>query len=151
MTCIRAKTGNSIGMKAVIAIAIAFANGLTVGSGLVSFLAIIGLVPRLAEVTHTERSLRYYEITMVCGSTLAAMEPAFFVNLRLPPVFSIIPGIFMGLFVGCLAAALAEILNVLPVIARRVGLLTYIRLLLLAIIVGKVIGSLVYWLVPGFF
>ena len=151
MICIRVKTGYSSGMKTAIAIAIAFANGLTVGSGLVSFLAIIGLVPRLAEVTHTERSLRYYELTMVCGSTLAAMEPAIFVHLRLPPLVTMIPGIFMGLFVGCLAAALAEILNVLPVIARRVGLLTYIRLLLLAMIVGKVVGSLVYWFVPGFF
>ncbi|MEM5768126.1 MAG: stage V sporulation protein AB [Bacillota bacterium] len=45
---------------------------------------------------------------------------------------------------------MAEVLNVLPVMARRVGLLTYIRLLLLAMIVGKVVGSLIYWLVPGF-
>jgi len=54
------------------------------------------------------------------------------------------------LFVGCLAAALAEVLNVLPVMARRVGLANDIRLLVLAMVVGKVIGSLVYWIVPGF-
>lgn len=150
MTCIQGKIGCEKSMKAAIAITIAFANGLAVGSGLVSFLAIIGLVPRLAEVTHTEHRLRYYEITMVCGSTLAAMESAFSVKLNLPAVVTIIPGVFMGLFVGCLAAALAEILNVLPVMARRVGLLVYIRVLLLAMIIGKVIGSLIYWIVPGF-
>lgn len=137
-------------MNAAIAIVIAFANGLVVGSGLVSFLAIIGFVPRLAEVTHTERSLRFYEITMVCASTLAALEPAFSVKIYLPAAITIIPGICMGLFVGCLAAALAEVLNVLPVMARRVGMLAYIRLFLLSMILGKVIGALIYWLVPGF-
>lgn len=137
-------------MHTAVAIIIAFANGLAVGSGLVAFLAIIGLVPRLAEVTHTERNLCCYEIIMVCGSTLAALEPAMPIKLNLPAIFTIIPGIFMGLFVGCLAAALAEVLNVLPVMTRRVGLLAHIRFLLLAMIVGKVVGSLIYWLVPGF-
>lgn len=150
MTCIRAIIGREANMKALIAIVIAFANGLTVGSGLVSFLAIIGLVPRLAEVTHTEGNLRYYEITMVVASTLAALEPAFPLNLYLPAGLTIIPGVFMGLFVGCLAAALAEVLNVLPVMARRVGLLFYIRFFLLSMIIGKVVGSLVYWIIPGF-
>lgn len=150
MTCMRAITGREATMKAFIAVVIAFANGLTVGSGLVSFLAIIGLVPRLAEVTHTERNLRYYEITMVCASTLAALEPAFYLKLYLPAGMTIIPGVFMGLFVGCLAAALAEVLNVLPVMARRVGLLIYIRFFLLSMIIGKVVGSLVYWIISGF-
>lgn len=133
-----------------IAVLIAFANGLAVGSGLVSFLAIIGLVPRLAEVTHTEDSLRLYEQTMVCGATLATLEPVFHATLHLPAFCTIVPGLFMGLFVGCLAAALAEVLNVLPVMARRIGLLKDIRLILLAMILGKVIGSLIYWLIPGF-
>lgn len=137
-------------MRAAIAVIVAFANGLVVGSGLVSFLAIIGFIPRLAEVTHTERSLRYYESTLICGAIFAAVEPGLPVNLSLPSGVTIIPGLFMGLFVGCLAAALAEVLNVLPVMARRVGLIAYIRMLLMSIIIGKVVGSLVYWLVPGF-
>jgi stage V sporulation protein AB len=137
-------------LKATVAIIIAFANGLMVGSGLVAFLAIIGLIPRLAEVTRTERSLRLYELAMVCGATLAALEPVFPVTLSLPAYCSIIPGLFIGLFVGCLAAALAEVLNVLPVMASRLGLSGDIRLLVLAMVVGKVIGSLIYWIVPGF-
>ena len=148
-TFIQAKTGSETAMQ-VLAMLIAFANGLVVGSSLVSFLAIIGFVPRLAEVTHTERGLRYYDMTLICGATLAALAAGFIINLHLPALFTMLPGACMGLFVGCLAAALAEVLNVLPVIARRVGLLTYIRLLLMAIILGKVAGSLLYWLVPGF-
>jgi len=150
MTFIPAIIGPDMLLKTSIAILIAFANGLMVGSGLVSFLAIIGLVPRLAEVTCTERNLRLYELAMVCGATLAALEPVFPVIFYLPDYCSIIPGLFIGLFVGCLAAALAEVLNVLPVMARRVGLANDIRLLVLAMVVGKVIGSLVYWIVPGF-
>lgn len=150
MIFIQAKIGPDMFAKSTIAVIIAFSNGLAVGSGLVSFLAIIGLVPRLAEVTRTEKRLRCYERMMVCGATLAALEPVYPVSLYLPAYYSIIPGLFIGLFVGCLAAALAEVLNVLPVMARRLGLSEYIRLLVLAMVVGKVIGSLIYWIVPGF-
>ncbi|MGO4275104.1 stage V sporulation protein AB, partial [Paenibacillus sp. TAF58] len=55
-------------------------------------------------------------------------------------------GIFAGCFVGMLAAALTEIINVLPILAKRVGMGSYMILLLMAMIFGKVFGSLFEWL-----
>jgi len=50
--------------------------------------------------------------------------------------------LFCGVFIGLLAAALTEVLNVLPVLAKRLGMKPYLFGLLLAMILGKMTGSL---------
>ncbi len=50
------------------------------------------------------------------------------------------------MFVGMLAAALTEVVNVLPILAKRIGMDSYLMWLLVAIILGKVCGSLLDWL-----
>jgi stage V sporulation protein AB len=44
-----------------------------------------------------------------------------------------------------LAAALTEVLNVLPILAKRVRVNEKIVILLMAIVFGKVLGSLFHW------
>lgn len=50
------------------------------------------------------------------------------------------------MFVGMLAAALTEVLNVLPILAKRIGFSGKIIILLMAIVFGKIAGSLFHWL-----
>mgnify|MGYP002515891973 CR=1 FL=1 len=54
-------------------------------------------------------------------------------------------GVFAGIFVGCWAMALAEILNVFPIFVRRVKLVKCIPYIILGIAIGKGIGSIVYF------
>ncbi|EEL69153.1 Stage V sporulation protein AB [Bacillus mycoides DSM 2048] len=58
----------------------------------------------------------------------------------------VILGIFCGTFIGMLAAALTEVLNVLPILAKRVRVEEKIIVLLVALVLGKVIGSLFHWI-----
>ena len=58
-----------------------------------------------------------------------------------------LPGLFCGVFVGMLAAALTEVLNVLPILAKRMNMMPYIFGLYMAMIIGKVCGSLFDWFV----
>ncbi|GAA3322487.1 hypothetical protein GCM10020331_042560 [Ectobacillus funiculus] len=52
-----------------------------------------------------------------------------------------------GVFVGMLSAALTEVLNVLPILAKRIGVDgKKIVVLLMALVLGKVLGSLFHWL-----
>jgi stage V sporulation protein AB len=44
-----------------------------------------------------------------------------------------------------LAAALTEVLNVFPILAKRIGIADKIVILLMAIVFGKVAGSLFHW------
>jgi stage V sporulation protein AB len=62
-------------------------------------------------------------------------------------LFTIFVGVLAGCFVGMLAAALTEVINVLPIMAKRLGIDGYMMWLLMAMILGKVIGSLFEWLV----
>jgi len=58
---------------------------------------------------------------------------------------------FEGLFVGILAMALTEVLNVMPILMRRTRLTQGLRWIIPAFALGKVFGSLVYYLIDGFY
>lgn len=76
-----------------------------------------------------------------------------FIKYRLPSV-PLLPGCYAlctGIFVGVLAMALTEVLNVIPILLRRTRLTKGLPWLILAFALGKVCGSLVYFLVDGFY
>ena len=54
-------------------------------------------------------------------------------------------GLFCGIFVGSWILALAEIVNIFPVFSRRLGLTKGMSILVLAVAVGKVTGSLLHF------
>ncbi len=56
-------------------------------------------------------------------------------------------GLLDGIFIGMLAAALTEVMNVLPILAKRLHLGGFIHALVMAMVLGKVLGSLFDWLV----
>ncbi|OIJ10721.1 stage V sporulation protein AB [Anaerobacillus alkalilacustris] len=129
-----------------IVVIIGLSGGLAVGSGLVAFLTVLGIVPRLTQLTKTKNYIKFYEWGVVTGavtgSWFSLREPHF----QFPSFLLIIIGGFAGAFVGMLAAALTEVLNVFPILAKRVGVEGKIIYLLVAIVFGKVIGSLFHWM-----
>lgn len=130
----------------LISIIIGVGGGLAVGGGLVAFLTVLGIIPRLTQLTKTKNYIRQYEWGVIIGALIGTWcslrEPL----LHLPGFFLIIIGLFAGIFVGSLAAALTEVLNVFPILAKRVGVVEKITYLLMAIVFGKISGSLFHWL-----
>lgn len=122
-------------------------QGLVVGSGLAALITVLDLVPRLLQLTKGTHLINLMERVLIAGALTGS------VVYFSPPHGSwgspavVLLGFAAGTFIGLLAAALAEVLNVLPVLARRVGWLERIDLLVAAIIMGKVLGSLYQWLV----
>ncbi|MEI2358272.1 stage V sporulation protein AB [Mesobacillus zeae] len=121
-------------------------GGLAVGAGFVAFLTVLGLIPRLTQLTKTKKLIHWYEWAVITGAvagTVAGLnEPVFhFSSLITIPI-----GLASGVFVGMLAAALTEVLNVLPILAKRVYAEDRIIALLMAIVLGKVCGSLFHWI-----
>lgn len=124
------------------------AGGLAVGSGLVALLIVFDLVPRLAQLAGAFRLSGWFESAIISGSLYWTF--ADFLGWQLPlsaPIFLIVSGIFSGMFVGMLAAALTEVLNVLPILAKRLGLSDYMIALVMSMVLGKTVGSLFDWLV----
>ncbi|MBQ8639185.1 MAG: stage V sporulation protein AB [Lachnospiraceae bacterium] len=64
---------------------------------------------------------------------------------NLPVLLEVLIGLAIGAFVGCLAMALAEILQVFPILIRRVRLRVGIMYLAIALAAGKSVGALWYF------
>lgn len=132
-------------VNSFILIIIGLSGGLVVGSGFVAFLAVLGIIPRLTQLTKTYQFIQVYEWAIILGAVSAG-----WMSLRDTVLFQselwLIPiGLFSGMFIGMLAAALTEVLNVFPILAKRIGFGEKIVVLLMAIVLGKIIGSLFHW------
>jgi stage V sporulation protein AB len=126
---------------------IGLAGGLVVGSGVVAFLVVLDILPRLAQITKSYRFIRWYEGAVITGSLFWTLTDFFDWKASLPSMLTAWIGLLCGCFVGLLAAALTEVVNVLPILAKRMGIGDYISWLLMAMVLGKVLGSLFEWLV----
>ncbi len=134
-------------MSSVLAILLGFANGIVVGSGIVALLTLLDIIPRLAQLTKTYHYITLYENVIIVGAVLAAYMSLSNSSIGLNPLAVIVVGFFIGTFVGLLASALAEVMNVIPVVVRRFRLEGYVHYILYSLILGKVLGSLLHWLV----
>ncbi|WP_027407666.1 stage V sporulation protein AB [Anoxybacteroides tepidamans] len=133
-------------IKTIAMIAIGFAGGLAVGTGFVAFLVVLGVIPRLTQLTKTEKWIHAYEWSAVSGAVVGG-----WISLRSSMLYAakywLVPiGLLSGIFIGMLAAALTEVLNVWPILAKRMRMANKIVLLMMAIVLGKVFGSLFYWI-----
>lgn len=124
------------------------AGGIAVGAGVVALYVVLDIIPRLAQLTKSYAKVHWYEGAMIVGSLFGTAVDfwhwKFYIGFRL---VSAVIGLFNGIFIGMLAAALTEVLNVLPILAKRVHLQKYLFLLLLAMVFGKVAGSFFDWFV----
>ena len=138
-----------------------FGFGLLSSTGVFTVFVTAGLVPRLADKTHTGNKIITYENCIVAGTIFGcffSVYPDFFSvyvgsaaregiknwNLWGNSILGIF-GIFAGAFVGCFAIAIAEILNTIPIFTRRIRLGKGIGIVLLCMALGKTAGALLYF------
>jgi stage V sporulation protein AB len=126
---------------------IGLAGGLAVGSGIVAFLVVLDVIPRLAQLTRSYSHIYRYEVAVIMGTLAWSILDFGNWKLSLGVVGTVICGLASGCFIGLLAAALTEVVNVLPILAKRLHMMEYMKFLLTAMVLGKMIGSLFDWLV----
>lgn len=138
--------------------------GLLSSAGVFTVLAAVGLIPRFAGKTHTAGKVILYEEAVILGTITGAILSIFYRYchfgawwqgrfpgregcLRVVGVcWQAFFGLFAGMFVGCLALAIAEMLDSIPILARRISFRHGIGLAVLAMAAGKLCGSLLYFL-----
>ncbi len=151
--------------------------GLLVSAGVFTVLLAVGLTPRFVGATHTAKKIFLYEGCIMSGaiigtlfSAIPAMEHAGgWLRERFASggaegsssflavmdaggeIFLGIAGVFMGMFVGCLALAIAEMLNSIPIFARRASYRHGLGIAVLAVAIGKLLGSLYYFWQGGIY
>lgn len=122
---------------------------MVVGSALAAFITILDLVPRLLQLIKTTSAVTLAEAVLVMGATAGSLLSFFTPRVSLGQVTAMVVGLCSGTFIGLLAAALAEVLDVIPVIARRLHMLQHTGKIVSAIVLGKVVGSLLQWTYLG--
>lgn len=132
---------------ALLLILIGLAGGLAVGSGLVAFLVVLDIIPRLTQLSRAYSKIHWLEGMLVAGAVFWTIVMIFDWRLYFFPMGTAFIGLFAGLFVGMLAGALTEVLNVLPILAKRLHIGDFMIWLLMSMVLGKVVGSLFDWIV----
>lgn len=124
-----------------------------IAAGVFAFIAVIGLIPRLAGRTHTAKHIELYEDFIVLGGTAGNFLSLYGRGLSfgLPGLFGNLAGLLLGLasgvFVGSLVMSLAETLDAVPVLIRRIRLSVGLPWMILSLALGKMAGAfLFFWL-----
>jgi len=134
-------------MQYFLQVFIGLSSGIVIGASYVALLVIFDLIPRLAQVSKAYDRSAKLELALVSGAFGFSFLDMLNIHFMFPLIMTqIIGGIFNGIFVGMLAAALAEVMNVLPIIAKRLKLVHSLSGLMLAMVFGKVVASLIDWL-----
>ncbi|MDD3570264.1 MAG: stage V sporulation protein AB [Lachnospiraceae bacterium] len=130
---------------------IGFSSGVIVAGGIFAFIAIIGVVPRFAQKTGTQSKIKIYEDAIILGGILGNIE--MFIDFKLPvgTFFAIVVAFSIGVFFGSLAVSLAETIDVVPIFMRRARLTKGLSIFVLALALGKLFGSLAYFILPKFY
>lgn len=121
---------------------IGFASGMIIGAGFIALLTLLGVIQRLLQILQFPANMSLFFIILISGvlfGTYLSFTTTFIV---VPKWMMIVWGFVHGIFNGMLAAALVEILNVFPLLSRRLKLQHYLFILLMAIVFGKIFGSL---------
>ena len=125
-------------------VAIVF-TGLSMGglvaAGVFAFVTMIGVITRLAGGTKTAKYITLYEDLIVVGAVFGNLISLFRFPIPLGQVGLLIFGLFNGIYIGCLSMALAEAVNVIPILTRRIRLKYGMPILLLSLAIGKCLGS----------
>lgn len=141
--------------------------GFLASAGVFTVLVSVGLIPRFAGKMHVARKVFALEEAVVLGTICGGLLSVFseyghlggYVLSRevfgshtvlvwkwMGQTFLALGGLFAGMFVGCLALAIAEMLNSIPIFARRIGFRHGLGVAISAAALGKVAGSLIYFI-----
>jgi len=122
--------------------------GFSVAAGTFALIAGLGLVPRLAGKTSVASYVIPLENAVIYGGVFGAVIALFEqIPLRIGCWFTLVYGLSAGVFTGCLAVALAEVLNVFPLLFRRAKIKRGLNLMVFFFVLGKTAGALYYFAV----
>lgn len=121
------------------------AAGFAVSAGVFAFIISVGVIPRMIGKTRTAADVLIYETVILLGGTFGNLLSIFRWNLFGGTTMLMLFGVSAGVFTGCLAVALAEILNSFPVMFRRLRVKEGLSWILLFMAMGKTFGSLYFY------
>lgn len=160
-------------VKTTILIVFGLSSGIAVSCGVFTVFTAVGLVPRFADKINGAKYILLFENMIIfgvfLGSVISVYEPiivgeshkllrfAYQRNEWTRLIVSIWQHFFIrgyalltGCYVSCLALSIAELFDAIPIMARRIHLKRGLGILILSFAIGKIVGSLIYYM-NGFY
>ena len=138
-------------LKSLFLIIIGLSAGLGIAAGTFAFLFVIRVIPRMVQKAKIEHKIIYIENIVFRGIMFGTIMSLF--SWKKKWLFTLlgrsiltIAGLSAGIFVGCFAVALAEILDTFPIFFRRFHIKDDFGVVLIFVMAfGKMIGSLFFF------
>ena len=162
-------------LSKLLPVVVGLGAGILVSAGVFTVLLSVGLVPRFAGKTHTGEKIFLYEEMVVFGTLVGCLASVFpgavifgreWLQKRLEAgaafewlalTVEALTGLILAaepkriVYVSCNPAlAIAEMLDSIPILTRRIGFRHGLGLMVLSIAMGKAVGSLLYFWHPIF-
>ena len=130
---------------------IGLCSGLGVAAGTFAFFLVIRVLPRMIQKAKLNHKVIFIENVVIRGILFGTILSLF--AWRKKWLFALfgktllsIYGLSAGIFAGCIAVALAEILDTFPIFFRRLKIQEHLAEgLLFVMALGKMVGSLFYF------
>lgn len=136
-------------LKYILLVICGLSAGLITAAAFVAFIAMLGIFPKIAAKTKTAGQCILYENCLMSGILFSTLLQ-FFISYESaglncsshPPAFIglsllCIIGLFGGIYIGFLIGGLSEVLNVIPIFARKTHLQTKFALIIFFLALGK--------------
>ena len=130
-------------IKYILLFFIGAAGGGLIAAGLFAFITMVGVVTRLATRTKTANHIMLFEDTVILGAFIGNILYVYHFSLPIGGIGLILFGFFSGVYVGCLAVALAEVINAIPVFARRTKIQMGMPYIVCSMAFAKAVGSFI--------
>lgn len=133
-------------MSKLLLILTSFGGGVTVGTAAAAFITVLQVVPRLVQITKTHKYIKLYYWSIILSFIIFTAVYFSEFSLNINKYITIPIGLFYGIFIGLLSSALAEVLNVIPVLSKKLKVKEKLRYIIFTLMAGKVVGSLYFWI-----
>lgn len=129
----------------ILPVIISLGGGVVVGGALAAFISLLEIIPRLIQISNTNKYITYYQYAFTLGAIFFIATYFSGKHMNFGVFIAGTVGLIMGIFTGLFSSALTEVLSVLPVISKKFKIVNDLKWIIYAMLAGKVLGSLYYW------
>lgn len=127
-------------------IILGFGGGVTVGTAMAGFITVLKIIPRLVEVTDVKDKIRWYQVVVSLGIIISTIIYFSDFTIKISNLILAIICLSYGTFIGLLSSALAEVLNVIPILSKKLKIKKDLKIVAIALMLGKILGTLYFWI-----
>ncbi|MDD6332611.1 MAG: stage V sporulation protein AB [Clostridium sp.] len=120
---------------------IGLSAGGAIAGAYVTFIASLGVYTRLEDWANSGRKTLLTENLILAGTTVGNLLTLYDIPVLLGKAGLLVCGVLFGIFTGCLAAALADVVKLFPILCRRTGLRKGLPYVIASVGIGKAVGT----------